>query len=110
MSVKGIGEGIINDRMPVYGPLSSVCTFCKHWIEDAEQHCKAYKESFSIPLEIWTGENRHLKKFKGDHGIQFEELDEEREKSPLHQATESLRNELQNVFPESNVSTKGEEV
>lgn len=110
MSVKGVGEGIINDRMPVYGPFSPVCTFCKHWIEDAEQHCKAYKKPFSIPLVIWTGSNRHRKPFKGDNGIQFESIEEEEAKSRVQKSVETLRDELQKLFPESNVKLKREEV
>jgi len=29
-------------------------------------------------MEIWTGENDHKKPYKGDHGIQFEKLNDEK--------------------------------
>ena len=77
MSVKGVERGVINDRMPVYGLVSPVCSFCKHWFEDAEQRCAAFRKPFSIPLEIWTGKNKHTKPVPGDHGIRFEELEAE---------------------------------
>lgn len=110
MSIVGVKNGIIDNRQAVYGLLSPVCSFCKHWIEDGEQHCKAYKKPFSIPLVIWTGSNRHRKPFKGDNGIQFEPIEEEEAKSRVQESVETLRDELQKLFPESNVKLKREEV
>ncbi len=52
---------------------SSVCTFCQHWNRKSGRTCKAFPKG--VPMEIWLGENDHRTPFKGDHGIQFEEVD-----------------------------------
>ena len=47
------------------------CSKCRFYLLEAS--CLAFD---SIPTEIWTGENDHHKPYTGDHGIQFEPLDE----------------------------------
>lgn len=69
--------GITLDKefaIPVY---STVCLLCKHYRPDAEgsgRQCAAFPKADSIPLEIWSGDNPHLRPFPNDRGIQFEPL------------------------------------
>lgn len=59
-------------KIPVY---SDVCAICKHHQPDKGEFgrtCAAFPKADSIPLEIWTGDNKHKKPFPGDHGIQFD--------------------------------------
>jgi len=59
------------DDSELYIPVfSSVCTFCKHWDQKPGRTCEAFPKG--IPMEIWMGENKHVRPVKGDHGIQFE--------------------------------------
>lgn len=58
--------------VPVY---STVCLRCKHYrpgAEGAGRQCAAFPAADSIPLEIWRGDNKHLRPFPGDNGITFE--------------------------------------
>lgn len=49
---------------------SNQCILCKHYT--FAKTCDAYPDG--IPDEIFTGEVDHTKPYKGDHGIQFEEI------------------------------------
>jgi len=57
--------------IPVY---SFVCIYCKHLdqqIMDVPGCCEAFKDG--IPIEIWMGDNRHLKPLPDqDNAIVFE--------------------------------------
>lgn len=56
----------------------SACISCKHLVEDSLNgrpwKCAAFPTG--VPQLIEIGEARHLKPFPGDHGIQWEPLDE----------------------------------
>jgi len=56
-------------------PQSTQCLFCKHY--QGLWQCDAYPEK--IPVEIATGEHDHTKPFKGDQGVRFEPIPEEKE-------------------------------
>ena len=57
-------------EIPIF---SQVCIHCRHLRDyDAQRHCTAFPEKFSIPMEIWREENDHKQPYPGDHGIQFE--------------------------------------
>lgn len=51
--------------------ISPVCSLCKHYTPIAGniRKCKAFK---NIPLEIWSGEDKHTEPYPGDRGIRFE--------------------------------------
>ena len=53
-------------------PQSDQCIFCRHY--HADLTCDAFPER--IPIEIITGEHDHREPYPGDHGIQFEPIDE----------------------------------
>ncbi len=67
-----------------FPPHPDICFKCKHYrgdnyIEkkdnlegDHVNQCDAFPDE--IPYEILIGENRHIKSFPGDHGIQFESI------------------------------------
>jgi hypothetical protein len=64
--------------------VSPTCEGCRHldWMpRDGAQHetCAAFPEG--IPLEIWKGECAHRTPYPGDHGIQFEPMTEEDERT-----------------------------
>ena len=65
---------LVDDTEFLIDPFSDVCFWCKHLITPAnkKRRCKAFDE---IPLEIWQGENKHTKPFKGDGGIMYEPRD-----------------------------------
>lgn len=52
------------------------CIKCKHYF--GVRQCDAFKQE--IPLKIYSGEIDHTKPFEGDNGIQFEPIEEEKEK------------------------------
>lgn len=59
---------------------SEVCSRCKHWRSEDGEHgrtCAAFPQADSIPLPIWRGENDHQQPYPGDHGIQFEAIDQQ---------------------------------
>ena len=51
---------------------SSPCIWCKHLRGEPIGSCDAYPEG--IPDAIYEGENNHTKPYKGDHGIQFQQV------------------------------------
>lgn len=57
--------------VPLYSP---VCSLCRHVQVDEMRKCAAFSDD--IPLEIWKGQNDHRKPYPGDHGIQFEPVEQ----------------------------------
>ena len=55
---------------------SKICTFCKHNDVEEDHKCEAFPKG--IPMEIWMGENDHKEPYEGDHGIQFEKLNDKK--------------------------------
>jgi hypothetical protein len=57
---------------------NSQCFRCKHYNEantaDLYPNCKAYPER--IPIDVFDNKVLHTKPLDGDHGIQFEPIDE----------------------------------
>ena len=51
---------------------SNQCIECANYTGQGE--CEAFPKE--IPLEIFTGEVSHTQPYKGDHGIQFEPIEE----------------------------------
>lgn len=68
-------ELLVEENKP--DEFSKVCSFCKNLQLDEDRKCKAYPKKENIPMEIWDGRNSHIEKFKGDHGIQFEDIRED---------------------------------
>ncbi len=58
----------IDDSIAYRGIFSSVCSKCIHFDMSSYYSCKAFDE---IPLEIWVGDNKHIKPYPGDSGIRF---------------------------------------
>lgn len=77
----------MSDRLPKYitdnpnlldgpysNPISPVCTFCKNLIDEGvNRTCRAFPDV--IPVQIWTGRNRHTEAFPGDNGIRFDPIE-----------------------------------
>jgi len=53
-----------------------VCSGCKNWIVGTE-NCIAFPKG--IPDAIFISGNPHTKSFPGDHGIQFEAIEESKQ-------------------------------
>lgn len=64
---------MFDDELPD-GEYSPVCSWCKHWARPEKRRCAAFS-SGTIPLEIWRGDNDHMKPYPGDNDIQFEMLE-----------------------------------
>lgn len=94
---------MIIDDMP---PFSSVCSYCKHLYRERDvpppAFCKAFPNGVGIPDSIWYGDIKHRHPFGGDHGLQFESI-KKKAKSPVRKSIETLRDELQKLFPEQKV-------
>jgi len=59
----------LDDRelnIKIYSP---TCFYCKYLISLENRTCEAFPNR--IPIEIWNGDNDHIKPYKGDNGIQF---------------------------------------
>lgn len=54
------------------------CTMCKHrsWDRFPERFCAAFPDG--IPEDIISEKSSHFDAFPGDHGIQFEEEEEDK--------------------------------
>lgn len=53
------------------------CFRCKHFRDDPDgPRCRAFPDG--IPAPIWLSERMHRTPYPGDHGIQFDALDEPR--------------------------------
>ncbi len=71
-----------------FPPHLDICLNCKHYrganyiqtdeeIEgDHVNQCDAFPEE--IPYKILIGENKHIKSYPGDHGIQYEPINKAR--------------------------------
>jgi len=90
----------VGHDIPIF---SEVCTFCKNLNIKKLRSCKAYPKKEGIPMIIWGGKNNHKKPYKGDNGIQFEPVEEAKAKSDIQKSVETLRDELQIVFPDNRV-------
>lgn len=66
---------VIDDEFDLPG-ISPVCSRCKHLRSFGGRTCAAFPDG--IPSVIWRGDNDHRKPHPGDHGIQFEPVEEER--------------------------------
>lgn len=53
---------------------SPVCSYCKHYHQKSFRSCKAFPDAGSIPNEIWSGKNPHVKPVDGDNGITFDAI------------------------------------
>lgn len=68
------------DIEPYVPPYSEVCVYCRHMRHGMRRGgkgrlCDAFPDG--IPMPIWLGENDHRQPYPGDHGIQFESVDED---------------------------------
>ncbi len=79
------------------------CYQCRFYRSNNET-CKAYPKR--IPHKFLIASEVHDKPEPGDHGIQFEPIEESKAKSPVRKSIEVLRDELQALFPEQKVVIK----
>jgi len=67
------------DRGHNINNFSDICGFCKHYNRQKkakERTCKAFEDG--IPIEIWSGKNKHVTPYKGQKNkIVFEEWEGE---------------------------------
>ena len=60
---------------PVYSEVCLPCSHFRGWKEGEQRgRCDAFPEG--IPGRIWRGEHTHRTAYPGDHGIQFEPLEQ----------------------------------
>ena len=71
IDIPAYGNGIMGDaRIEV----SKQCCECIYIDLDTYQKCEAFPDG--IPKEILIGKHDHTKPYKGDHGIQFEPIED----------------------------------
>jgi len=68
----------IDDSVFAHAIYSGVCLYCSHFHGDddtSRRHtCEAFPDG--IPWSIWDGEHGHRTPYEGDHGIQFERVED----------------------------------
>jgi hypothetical protein len=60
------------DGEPMF-QFSPVCRFCKNLYDTLARTCAAFPRG--VPPEIWSGEDKHLAPWPGDHGIRFDAVE-----------------------------------
>ena len=68
----GIFARLDSDRDRIWN--SPTCVSCRHLRTVMTPTCDAFPEE--IPGVIWRGDNDHRQPFPGDHGIQYEAIEE----------------------------------
>ena len=53
--------------------LDNSCLQCVWFL--GVRSCLAFPQESKIPNVIWSGKNKHRKKYRGDGGLRFEKLD-----------------------------------
>ena len=61
--------------------MGTQCIRCKHFLLSTQFNCDAFPER--IPHEIFVGKVSHKKPYPGDHGIQFEPIEESKPRNFL---------------------------
>ncbi len=61
------------ERDEIRGRTAPVCSLCANW-HIGTDHCRAFPDE--IPDEIFLQGNPHRRHVPGDHGIQFEAIEE----------------------------------